>query len=278
MDWLGKGMNGNHMIDRYMSREFRKPKDFESYVYVSQLLQAQAIKTAAEAHRKNMPYTMGSIYWQINDCWPTISWSTIDYFGNWKAAHYQARDSYKEFLISFSAKNDSMKVFLVSDRLQKVKAEMRINVYDFNGSKIYSQTKSVDVKANSSVVYFNATLKELLKGRMKEDVYIKVELYEGENLLAENRRFLLPMKSLNLPVSKVETRIMKNGDTYSIEVKNDKFAKNVYLYFQDFDVNFSDNFFDMEAGSAKTITFKASGISPEDLSKKLKILNLATTY
>jgi beta-mannosidase len=155
---------------------------------------------------------------------------------------------------------------------------MRINVYDFNGSKIYSQTKSVDVKANSSVVYFNATLKELLKGRMKEDVYIKVELYEGENLLAENRRFLVPMKSLNLPVSKVETRIMKNGDTYSIEVKNDKFAKNVYLYFQDFDVNFSDNFFDMEAGSAKTITFKASGISPEDLSKKLKILNLATTY
>jgi beta-mannosidase len=278
MEWLGPGKNGNLMIDRYLKKEFRNPKDFESYVYVTQLLHAQAIKIAAEAHRRNMPYTMGSMYWQINDCWPTISWSTIDYFGNWKAPHYQARDSYKEIIATFSQKNDSIKVFLVSDRLQKAKGELRINVYDFNGSKIFSQTKSVDIPANSSAVCFGGTLKELLKGRKKEDVYIKAELYEGENLLSENRRFLVPMKSLNLPVPKVEARIVKNGDDYSIEVKNDKFAKNVYVSFLDFDANLSDNFFDMEAGSTKTVTFKGGGLSADDLSKKMKVLTLANTY
>jgi beta-mannosidase len=278
MEWLGPGINGNHMIDRYMKKEFRDPKDFESYVYVSQLLHAQAIKTAAEAHRRNMPYTMGSMYWQINDCWPTISWATVDYYGNWKAGHYQARDSYKEILVSFSQKNDSIKIYAISDRLQKTKAELTINVFDFNGSKVYSEKKAVDIPANSSAVYFSGALKNLLKGRKKEDVYIKVELYDGENLLAENRRFLVPMKSLNLPVSKVEARIVKNGDDYSIEVKNDKFTKNVYISFQDFDANLSDNFFDMEAGSAKTVTFKGAGLSADDLSKKMKVLTLSGTY
>jgi hypothetical protein len=86
------------------------------------------------------------------------------------------------------------------------------------------------------------------------------------------------MKSLNLPVSKVEARIVKNGDDYSIEVKNDKFTKNVYISFQDFDANLSDNFFDMEAGSAKTVTFKGAGLSADDLSKKMKVLTLSGTY
>jgi beta-mannosidase len=278
MEWLGPGENGNLMIDRYLKKEFRNPKNFESYVYVTQLLHAQCIKTAAEAHRRNMPYTMGSMYWQINDCWPAITWSTVDYYGNWKAPHYQARDSYKEVIVSFSQKNDSIKVYAVSDRLQKAKAEVRINVYDFNGSKVYSETKAVDIPSNSSAVYFGGILKDMLKGRKKEDVYIKAELYEGEKLLSESRRFLVPMKSLNLPVSKIETNIVKNGDDYSVEVKNDKFAKNVYISFEDFDANLSDNFFDLEAGSKKTVTFKGAGLTADELSKKMKVLTLSATY
>jgi beta-mannosidase len=140
MENLGKGKNGNHMIDKYLNKEFRKPKDFESYVYVSQLLHAQAIKTASEAHRRNKPYTMGSMYWQINDCWPTISWSTIDYYGNWKAAHYQARNSYKEFLVSITQKDDAVKVYIISDRLKETAGELKINAYDFNGNLLFKES------------------------------------------------------------------------------------------------------------------------------------------
>ena len=279
MEWLGKGKNGNHMIDWYLRKEFKDPKDFESYVYVTQLLHAQAIKTAANAHRRNMPYTMGSMYWQINDCWPTISWSTIDFYGNWKAPHYQARDSYKEILASATQKENNLKVYVVSDRLKKATAEIRINVYDFKGTNLYTKTKAIEIPANSSSVFIDEKISELLKGNRKEDSYVHVELYEGMDLISEDRLYFVPMKSLNLPKSKVEVKITKNKDQYTIEVTNDKFAKNVYISFEDFDANLSDNFFDMNTNSKKTVMFKsAADISVDDLNKKLKLLTLGDTY
>jgi beta-mannosidase len=279
MESLGKGKNGNDMIDWYLRKEFKGPKDFESYVYVTQLLHAQAIKTAANAHRRNMPYTMGSMYWQINDCWPTISWATVDFYGNWKAPHYQARDSYKEILVSATQKENNLKVYVVSDRLKKATAEIRINVYDFKGTNLYTKTKSIEIPGDSSSVFIDEKIADLLKGNRKEDSYVHVELYEGEKLLSEDRFYFVIMKSLNLPKPKVDVKITKDKDQYTLEVSNDKFAKNVYISFEDFDANLSDNFFDMNANSKKVLTFKSGvDISIDDLNKKLKVLTLADTY
>jgi beta-mannosidase len=83
-----------------MLREYAEPKDFESFLYVSQLLQAEGIKVGAEHLRRIMPRNMGSLYWQLNDCWPVASWSSIDYFGRWKALQYYARRFYSPVLLS----------------------------------------------------------------------------------------------------------------------------------------------------------------------------------
>ena len=88
------------------------PKDFESYVYVSQVLQAEGVKVAMEAHRRAMPYCMGSLYWQIDDCWPVASWSSIDYYGRWKALHYTAKNSYAPILISACTQRMMLKFIL----------------------------------------------------------------------------------------------------------------------------------------------------------------------
>ncbi len=82
---------GNELIKNYMDMYYREPKDFESLLYVGQVLQAEGVKMAVEAHRRKMPCCMGSLYWQLNDCWPVSSWSSIDYFGRWKAVHYFAK-------------------------------------------------------------------------------------------------------------------------------------------------------------------------------------------
>ena len=79
---------GNTTIDEYLDRSYRKPIGFEELIYMSQLLQADGIQTAIEAHRRNKDRCMGSLYWQLNDCWPGASWSSIDYYGKWKALHY----------------------------------------------------------------------------------------------------------------------------------------------------------------------------------------------
>jgi len=279
MEWIGKGMNGNHMIDRYMKKEFRTPKDFESYIYISQLLHGQAIKTAGEAHRRNMPYTMGSMYWQINDCWPTVSWSSVDYFGNWKASHYRAKNAYQDMIVSFTQRNDTLKAYVVSDRLKNTNAELRISVYDFSGNLIAAMPQKVMVPGNISRVFFEHKLSELLKGKNKEDVYIKAELSENGKSITENYFFLVPYKSLSLPKPNVLVKISQSADTYTIQVRSDKFAKDVYLYFEGLDCNLSDNFFDLDANQNRTVTFKIKGNpSIDELQKKLKVLTVADSY
>ena len=100
-----------------MLRDYPEPKDFESFLYVSQVLQAEGIRIGAEHLRRIMPHNMGSLYWQINDCWPVASWSSIDYTGRWKALQYYARRFYSEMLVSPHEENGSLNFYIVSDRL-----------------------------------------------------------------------------------------------------------------------------------------------------------------
>jgi beta-mannosidase len=279
MEWLGQGMNGNHMIDRYMKKEFKSPKDFESYVYISQLLHGQAIKVAAEAHRRNRPYTMGSMFWQINDCWPTVSWSSVDYFGNWKASHYRARDAYEDVITSFTQQNGIVKVFVVSDKLKQTNAELRVSVNDFAGNVISDSVVKISIPGSSSKVFFEQQLSGLLKGKNKEEVYLKASLSENGKVLTENKFFLVPYKALSLSKPNVVAEISQIKETYTIQVQTDVLAKDVYLYFDGVDCNLSDNFFDLEANQTRTLTVELKDpLSPDELKSKLKILTVAESY
>ena len=103
-----KNHGGNERILTYMLREYPEPRHFASFVYLSQVQQAEAIKAGAEHLRRNRPRTMGALYWQLNDCWPVASWSSIDYFGRWKALQYYARRFYEDLLISPFAHDGAM--------------------------------------------------------------------------------------------------------------------------------------------------------------------------
>ena len=95
------------------------------FLYLCQLLQARGIKMGIEVQRRAMPYCMGSLYWQINDCWPVASWSSIDYYGNWKALHYAVRDAFENIDLSFKIQNDSLQIFVISDSLKNLEAKLK---------------------------------------------------------------------------------------------------------------------------------------------------------
>ena len=103
---------GNSTIEEYMVRDYNVPDSFEHFLYVSQLLQAEGISLGMEAQRRNRDVCMGSLYWQLNDCWPVASWSSIDYYGKWKALHYQTKKSFEESIISFHKKNNEIEAYL----------------------------------------------------------------------------------------------------------------------------------------------------------------------
>ena len=149
-----KNKGGNERILTYMLREYRQPKDFESFVYLSQVQQAEIIEIGAEHFRRDRPRTMGGLYWQLNDCWPVASWASIDYYGRWKALHYYARRFYDDVLVSPFLHEDKIDVYVVSDKLQPLSGTIHTRLLDFSGKVVLDQTKDVQIPAQSSAIYF----------------------------------------------------------------------------------------------------------------------------
>ena len=125
-----------------MKREYNQPKDFHKFIYASQVLQAEGMRIGLEAHRRSQPYCMGTLYWQLNDCWPVASWSSIDYYGNWKALHYVAKDVFSPLALSISNNKTKYSVWVMSDKRQNITDTLFINSYDLDGIKNTKNTKN----------------------------------------------------------------------------------------------------------------------------------------
>lgn len=164
---------GNKMMMMYMNKYFNVPENFEHFVYVSQLLQGEAVKVAIEAHRRAMPYCMGTLFWQINDCWPAASWSSIDYYGKWKGLHYMSKHAYEEVIVSPYRKDGNINVKVVSDRQSSFVGKLEVAAMKLDGEVAYSKQVNVKQEANSVQDVFSLSEKELFQGAA-DYVYTKL--------------------------------------------------------------------------------------------------------
>ncbi len=238
-----------------MERDFPVSDNLEEYDYVSQLLQAEGIGIAIEAHRRAKPFCMGTLYWQLNDCWPVVSWSSIDYFGRWKALHYKVKKLYKRELISFDVKNDSLNLWIVTDDVKAKKCFLHWSLINFNGTVRDEQTKTVELKANSSGIYDVIGLKKVVGADTASVVLQAVLFSEDSVVLAANYHYFTKPKFLKLlkPGLSVKTEKVKNG--FSITLNSKYLAKGVYLSTR-VKGFFNDNYFDLIPGESRTVFFK----------------------
>ncbi|TXE15058.1 glycoside hydrolase family 2 protein [Seonamhaeicola algicola] len=271
---------GNKNIEHYMEPWYKKPKDFESFLYVSQLLQAKGMQIAIEAHRRNMPYCMGSLYWQINDCWPVASWSTIDYYGNWKAAHYKVKDLYKPIKVMFYENEKKLEVHIVSDKLKDEKAHLKLSILDFEGKVIKTFTEAITIKANTSAIYFSKNISALISEEEKNKTVVVAELIGSYNkAFDESIHYFTTPKDLELAKAKIDFTILKvENNNITIEVKTNTLAKSVRLT-TDVSGRFSNNYFDIIPNKAYHINFNSDKkIDAEKFKSSLKIISLINTY
>ena len=267
-----KHPRGLELINSYMKREYKVPAAFEEYDYVSQLVQAYGVTKAIEAHRRAKPYCMGTLYWQLNDCWPVISWSGVDYYNRWKALHYFVKEAYKPVLISFEKENDSLLVYIVSDEQRPYDANLELKIFDFEGEKLWSRTISVEIAKNSSTVCYKTKTDDLIKGMNPANIILNAKVVWKELQLAEKNFYFALPKDLKLPEPEITTNIKETPDGYKIIIASGKLAKNVYLSIDD-EGFFTDNFFDILPGSFKVVQFK-TGKEIEGFGEKLKISSL----
>jgi len=273
-----KNKGGNERILTYMLREYKEPKDFASFVYLSQVQQAEIIKIGAEHLRRQRPRTMGSLYWQLNDCWPVASWASIDYYGRWKALHYYARRFYDDVLISPYLHDDKVDVYVVSDKLQALSGTVHMRLLDFSGNSLLEETKSVQVPAQSNAIYFSVDTAALAaKGDLHKS-FLVFDLDVAGKKVSRNLIFFEATHDLELPVApRIETTLSKAGEDYTVTLQSSKLARNVYISFGDLDVQSSDNYFDLLPGEQATIHLKSSA-GQEQLRAALKVMSLTEAF
>ncbi len=168
---------GNSIITENMTRYIRFPEGFENFVYLSQVQQAIAIKTAVEHFRSLRPVCMGAIYWQLNDLWPVCSWSSLEYGGKWKLLHYAARRFFAPVAITAKLVDGAVEVYALNDELKPLATTATVRVIDFSGKVRRTLRWSKRVPANSTLLLKKITLQEL--GVAPDEAFLALELRAG---------------------------------------------------------------------------------------------------
>lgn len=256
-----KHHRGYELIDLYMERDYIVPKNDEDYLYVSQLVQARGMRMGIEAHRRAKPYNMGTLYWQLNDCWPGISWSSIDHFGNWKALHYHAKEAFENVLISFIQKGDKVDIYVVNDSLANLDQALEVSLIDFSGNILWNSSKPIRVSSNSSALvasYFLDTVKNI----DPKEIMLAVNYgkFSGNHFFVRPKDLLLELKDIEFAITKVE-------QGFKIELNSEGLQKNIMLS-TSVEGDFSENYFDLIPTQTKTVFFISQASSIGDLTYK----------
>ncbi|WP_020617636.1 beta-mannosidase [Paenibacillus daejeonensis] len=248
---------GNRLIKEYMDMYLPQPKDFPSFLYMSQVLQAEAMKTAIEAHRRRKPFCMGSLYWQMNDCWPVASWAGMDYYGRWKALQYYAKRSFQDVMLSIDGSNEGqVDIHLMTDALSPVEGSLKLRLYDFDGTQLKEEILSATVDSNSSALIVSKTVEELLAGAAASRTVLIAELWQGMVLTDRREHYFVPGKELALQPAKIDVQEVTGSGGTSFTLSTDVLAKQVWLSSETEGV-FSDNYFDLLPGQPVTVSFEA---------------------
>jgi beta-mannosidase len=229
------GTNGNQKIDMMMKRDYGQPRDFECFTYLSQLMQADAMRTATEAHRREMPRCMGSLIWQMNDCWPVASWSGRDYYGKWKAQQYAIKRAFDDILISPIVEEGELRIYAVSDRQLATKGTLTVGAVSLN----------IEIPPLSSVVVWKGTA---------ADSVVNIAYEDASGRVYTNNFFVAKHKDTEYSSPTISSVIRPITGGYEITLTTDVFVHGVCIVLDGLEDYFlSDNYFDMTPGRSHIV-------------------------
>ncbi len=303
------GTYANHRIEEYMKRDYRMPSDFKTFVYVGQVMQGDGVKMGMEAFRRDRPYCMGSLVWQLNDCWPVASWSSRDYYGRWKALHYFTKYAYDDILVAPrvydpnaakpdpnrqvaalpSASNSTtrhidqkrsdnqvLEIKLVSDRLKKAKGTFTLTTMTLDGRTVYTEKSALTMPANTAILVMTRDVNDILGGEKPENVIFHMTYTTGDKTYS-NIAYAARQKDMNYTRPNITTSVVPAGDGYDVTLTTDIFARGVFMAIKGIDNFFADNYFDMLPGTQRTIHVRST--KPLDQFKsELEVVTLGDIY
>jgi len=251
----------NGKILNYLAQLFKYPKDLDSLVYASQLVQAEAIRYGVDFWRQNYGVCMGAVYWQLNDCWPVASWSSIDYYGRWKALHYAAKRFFQPLYVS--AREDDLKVdlYVTNETLIPVHVEVLWSLRGSQGKVLEEGVIQVDCAKLSSMQVAALDFSSRVSESESRDTYVAYRLMQGGELVSRGTALFVRPKHFNFVDPEVRAAVLDEDERFVIQVTAEAFAKYVELSHASLHFVSSDNFFDLSGGESIAIHVSKSRLS-----------------
>ena len=249
---------GNERLMKYVKDEFNEPREFAQFAYLSQVAQAEGIELAALHHRASRPFTMGSLYWQLNDVWPGASWSSVDWFGRWKALQFHARRFYAPVAVAALRNAQGVTaVSLLNDRTRPVRGELRLRVMSLDGKLLRDERKPVELAPLSAAKVADYPDADLLGQADPASTVAVFELKpEGE---PSSRRvvYFKAAKDLRWPEAGLRAALRADGKGYVLELRAAVLARGVWVDFGDLDAEVSDNALTLLPGERLTLRVRS---------------------
>lgn len=253
-----KHPTGFETISNYFEGYYTSSKLIKQYAYLSQLQQRDAMRVAISSHRKNMPYCMGSLYWQLNDCWPAISWSSVDYYSREKATRYEVEKLFSTILATVELSDKkTIQVNVVSDSSVTFNAELQIQLMDFDGNLKWSDKNNLKIYSDSSTMVYNKNLSPYLASVDTGTHFLVVELSSNGKLINQTTQMLCRPKNLKLSRPAISIKRTEVDDEHTMfELKSNVFVKDAEFSMKNDASGFSENYIDMLPNCKYSIIFK----------------------
>ena len=289
-----KNRAGNQIILDYVSRRYRFPKSQAALIYLSQLNQAHCMQVGVEHYRRNMPHCMGALYWQLNDCWPVASWSSLEFTGKWKALHHLARRFFAPALVSAHVPGDegttignyrtttvdAVHLYTVYDAPQPARGELRWELFHLDDHVIARGRKQVVLRPGESRRQQTVRCGKLMAQHGRDNLHLRLALVIGGKRVSEETVFLSPPRFLNLPRARTVTKFKKISATeWEVTFRTSAFQHRFAFDFPGLAHTGSDNYFELYPDHAKSVrvTF-ASAATVAQLRKTLTHQSLVDSY
>ncbi len=244
---------GTERLYRFQAGHVNVGTDLADFIYKGQIIQAEALKTAVEHWRRRKFHTAGSLFWQLNDCWPVTSWSVIDSALRPKAAYYYAKKFLSPVLVSFQNAGSHMEVWGTSDMLSPLSATLEVTLRSFDGTVAWSKTADIGIGRNGSTLLMKIGIAECSRLDPAQS-YLLACLKKDDVMLSENRHFFVEPKHMQQRVPSVEFQLTNTADgVYSITIISATLSKNLRIEIENDNVEMDDNYFDVDAGIPKVV-------------------------
>jgi beta-mannosidase len=233
-----------------------------------------------------MPFCMGTLYWQLNDTWPAASWSGIDYYGRWKALHYQAARSFRSQSLVFSTQNEQLRLQLISDSRTVFTASLRVRVLDFQGSVLLEHQRQVAVQPLQVDVVQQWPVASLTALGDASNLLVHAQLLSlvDGRVLTDNLHFFRPNLALKLQPATAQWQLNAVDGLLQVRLHSQTLLRQVLIELPDQEgkvLNFSDNFIDLLANEPVDITVAMPGLAAAQIlavASQLRVRSLVDSY